>query len=197
MNVCLCREDGTYEAGESLTTQWRISRVPLDQLQGLEVSVLWHTEGKGDEDLHVHHFHRLDENQLRQLGIADSQSISCKLPCTPLSYHGHLIHLQWCIRLRLFVEGGREIVTEQPFYLVSSRRVVTPEPTTRPSADRSDANASATRTNLDGAGPNVKRRRLTIRKGFVHHARSNRRANSAVAPDSQSVDSAKSADTNI
>ncbi|TWU43817.1 hypothetical protein Q31b_13490 [Novipirellula aureliae] len=117
----MCREDGTYEAGEQLKAQWRISRISLEQLQGLEVSVLWHTEGKGDEDLHVHHFYRLDEAELQELGIDDAQAISCKLPLTPLSYHGHLIHLRWCIRLRLFVEGRREIVAEQPFYLVSCR----------------------------------------------------------------------------
>jgi len=121
LNVSLCREDGTYEAGEQLKAKWRISRVSLEQLQGLEVSVLWHTEGKGDEDLHVHHFYRLGEAELQELGIDDLQAISCKLPLSPLSYHGHLIHLRWCIRLRLFVEGRREIVAEQPFHLVSCR----------------------------------------------------------------------------
>jgi hypothetical protein len=108
-----------YEAGGKLTAKWRISRVPLDQLQGLEVSVLWHTEGKGDEDLHVHHFHRAVESQLRRVGIADEQSLSCVLPATPLSYHGQLISVRWCIRLRLFLVSGREIVAEHPFYLVS------------------------------------------------------------------------------
>ncbi|MCG8650408.1 MAG: hypothetical protein MI861_11285 [Pirellulales bacterium] len=119
MNVALCREDGVYRAGGSLTAKWRISRVPLDEVQGVEVSVLWHTEGKGDEDLHVHHFHRLVENQIRRAGLADEQSLHCDLPLTPLSYHGRLISVRWCIRLRLFVSGGREIVAEQPFHLVS------------------------------------------------------------------------------
>ena len=47
MNVSLCREDGMYEAGGSIDVKWRISRVPLDEVQGIEVSVMWHTEGKG------------------------------------------------------------------------------------------------------------------------------------------------------
>ena len=102
-----------------MTVKWRISRVPLDEVQGIEVSVLWHTEGKGDEDLHVHHFHRLVENQIRRAGLADEQSFHCDLPVTPLSYHGRLISVLWCIRLRLFLAGGREIVAEQPFHLVS------------------------------------------------------------------------------
>lgn len=119
MNLSICREDGLYEAGGTLRAKWRISRVPLEQVQGLEVSVLWHTEGKGDEDLHVHHFHRVVESQIRRLGLADEQSISCVLPATPLSYHGLLISVCWCIRLRLFLANGREIVAEHPFYLVA------------------------------------------------------------------------------
>lgn len=119
VNLSLCREDGRYQAGGNLAAKWRISRVPLDEIQGLEVSVLWHTEGKGDEDLHVHHFHRVNENQIRRVGLADQQSVHCVLPATPLSYHGKLISVRWCIRLRLFLSSGREIVTEQPFHLVA------------------------------------------------------------------------------
>ena len=118
MNLTLCREDGLYHPGETLTASWRISRVPLEQVQGLEVSVLWHTEGKGDEDFHVHHFHRQGESQIRRSGLADARSTHCALPATPLSYHGKLISVRWCIRLRLFLTSGREIVTEQPFHLI-------------------------------------------------------------------------------
>lgn len=119
MNIALCLDDVTYEAGQQMTVKWRISRVPLDEVQGIEVSVLWHTEGKGDEDLHVHHFYRQSENRIRRLGLADEQSFQCDLPASPLSYHGRLISVMWCIRLRLFLAGGREIVAEQPFHLVS------------------------------------------------------------------------------
>jgi hypothetical protein len=123
VNISLCHEDGLYEAGAMLTAKWRISRVPLDEVQGLEVSVMWHTEGKGDEDLHVHHFHRVVENQIRRVGLADEQSTRCLLPATPLSYHGRLISVRWCIRLRLFLANGREIVAEQPFHLVSPNMI--------------------------------------------------------------------------
>ena len=119
VNVTLCNADGLYCAGGELSAKWRISRVPLDEVQGVEVSVLWHTEGKGDEDINVHHFQRVAENQLRRIGLADEQVIHCVLPRTPLSYHGRLISLQWCVRLRLFMVTGREIVAEQPFHLVS------------------------------------------------------------------------------
>lgn len=119
VNLTLCREDGVYVAGGPLTAKWRISRVPLDELQGVEISIMWHTEGKGDEDLHVHHFYRVNENQIRRVGLADEQSVRCVLPETPLSYHGHLISIRWCVRLRMFLANGREIVAEHPFHVVS------------------------------------------------------------------------------
>ena len=50
VNVTLGREDGVYEACGTLTATWRISRIPAEAIQGIEISVLWHTEGKGDED---------------------------------------------------------------------------------------------------------------------------------------------------
>lgn len=119
MNVSLCREDGVYQAGGELTASWRVRRISVDDISSVEVSVLWHTEGKGDEDLHVHHFHRLSQEQVRSIGEAERQSLRCRLPASPLSYHGHLIHLRWCLRLRLFLTDGREILAEQPFHLVS------------------------------------------------------------------------------
>ncbi|MCD0459487.1 hypothetical protein [Roseiconus lacunae] len=119
MSIELCREDGVYEGGCELTANWRISRVTLDCLSAIEVSVLWFTEGKGDTDLNVHYFERLEKEQIHRHGLADQQSLSCVLPATPLSYHGRLIRLRWSVRLRLFMTNGREIVTNQPFYLVA------------------------------------------------------------------------------
>ena len=123
VSVSLCREGGVYEGGRELTAKWRVSRVTLDSLTAIEISVLWYTEGKGDRDLHVHHFRRLEEDQIRRSGLADEQSLACLLPATPLSYHGRLIRLRWCVRMRLFLSNGREIVTEQPFYLVAPQTI--------------------------------------------------------------------------
>jgi hypothetical protein len=121
VKLSLCCGDAVYRAGSRLTAHWKISNLPLEEIQGLEVSVLWHTEGKGDEDLQVHHFHRLSEAQVRRSGGFDSSScLQCELPQSPLTYHGRLISIRWCVRLRLFLSGGRERIAEQPFYLVSS-----------------------------------------------------------------------------
>lgn len=127
MNLTLCREDGIYHAGGELALDWRVSRVDPAEIQSVEISVLWHTEGKGDEDLHVHHFARHNGATVSCEAVDNPpsaerrrQRIRCRLPLSPLSYHGRLITLRWCIRLRLFLQDGREVVSEQPFHLVSS-----------------------------------------------------------------------------
>lgn len=145
MNLSLCHDNGRYEACGELTAKWRISRVPLDEVQGLEVSVLWHTEGKGDEDLHVHHFHRVTESQVRRVGLADQQSVRCMLPATPLSYHGKLISVRWCVRMRLFLADGREIVAEQPFHLVAAGSQSNEVPSVMPASEDAETDAPSLR----------------------------------------------------
>ncbi|QDV64775.1 hypothetical protein [Crateriforma conspicua] len=115
----MCREDGRYNAGGLLRASWRVSRVQPDRIRCIEVSVLWHTDGKGDEDLQVHHFHRIDTAELSAIDLGSPQALDCRLPATPLSYHGRLLSIRWCLRVRLFMSGGKEIVTEQPFFVVA------------------------------------------------------------------------------
>ena len=146
VNVSLCREDGIYLAGGELMASWRVRRIPVDDISSVEVSVLWHTEGKGDEDLHVHHFHRLSQDQVRSIGEAKRQSLRCQLPASPLSYHGHLIQLRWCLRLRLFLTDGREILAEQPFHLVSPPNPISNSTVSQTQANAGDETNAATKS---------------------------------------------------
>ncbi|MEO9596121.1 hypothetical protein [Rhodopirellula bahusiensis] len=117
--MSVCRDDGSYAAGCQLKAGWRISRVNLEELQSVEISVLWHTEGKGDEDLGVHYFQRYDHSDLQSIQLKERNGIQCVLPASPLSYQGHLMQIHWKIRVRVFLADGREVVAEQPFYLVA------------------------------------------------------------------------------
>jgi hypothetical protein len=106
--------------GQSLAALWRIGRVaPEVVIDGLEASVMWYTEGKGDEDLNVHHFRRWSDVQLKELDLTQSHGFQCSLPLTPLSYEGTLLRIRWCVRLRLFCSVGRDAVAQVPFQLVS------------------------------------------------------------------------------
>lgn len=105
------------EPGDTLDFEFSIHRVPAESIDGLEASVLWSTEGKGSEDIGVHFFERLSGTQLSQTPLQTPRQMSTKLPHCPLSYEGRLMKIRWCVRLRLFLKGGREIIAEQPFYL--------------------------------------------------------------------------------
>lgn len=105
------------EPGDTLDFEFSIHRVPAESIDGLEASVLWFTEGKGSEDIGVHFFERLSGTQLSQTPLQTPRLMSTKLPHCPLSYEGRLMKIRWCVRLRLFLKGGREISAEQPFYL--------------------------------------------------------------------------------
>jgi hypothetical protein len=54
------------------------------------------------------------------------------LQASPLSYQGHLMQIHWKIRVRVFLADGREIVAEQPFYLVTHQPELNQELITDP-----------------------------------------------------------------
>jgi hypothetical protein len=112
------------EPGDTLDFEFSIHRVPAESIDGLEASVLWTTEGKGSEDIGVHFFERLSGSQLSERPLPEPHVLSTRLPLCPLSYEGRLMKIRWCVRLRLFLHGGREISAEQPFYLGNVTREV-------------------------------------------------------------------------
>lgn len=105
------------EPGDTLEFEYSINRVPAEIVDSLEASVLWHTEGKGSEDIGVHFFERLSAQELSLQPIDQLRVLATTLPCSPQSYEGKLLKIRWCVRLRLFLKNRREISTEQAFYL--------------------------------------------------------------------------------
>ncbi|MDO4576294.1 MAG: hypothetical protein Q4D98_13895 [Planctomycetia bacterium] len=102
---------------------YRFVDVRIQEIARVEFSVLWFTEGKGDEDLGVHHFERLgaDDEAFSRFrdGFNDSQTFAfhVPLPRSPLSYYGKILKIRWCVRVRLYFKSGREINSEKPFAL--------------------------------------------------------------------------------
>ncbi len=92
-------------------------------IQGIEASVMWFTEGKGDEDFKVHHFRRYGAAELAALDLSEPQLLRTELPYSPLSYEGQLLRIRWCVRLRLFMQGGDEVVAQHPFLLTSAHAI--------------------------------------------------------------------------
>ncbi len=106
------------EPGEILEFEYAVNRIPAEKIDSLEASVLWYTEGKGGEDLGVHFFKRFSRSELSGTSINQPRRLSTVLlPASPLSYSGKLIKLNWCVRVRLFMQAGQELTIQRPFYL--------------------------------------------------------------------------------
>jgi hypothetical protein len=108
-----------YRAGETFSGEYWIESLEADRVKAVEFSVLWYTEGKGDEDLAVHEFGRKDADDNHPIDPRRPERFSTTLPNSPLSYEGQLIKLRWCVRVRVFPQRGKEVVAEKVFQLVN------------------------------------------------------------------------------
>ena len=106
-----------YYPGETLSGEYRLESIDRDQIRDVEVSVLWHTDGKGDEDLAVHDFRRLSVDGGDWIDPRYAGRFSTVLPNSPLSYDGMIVKLRWCVRVRVFLSRDKEVVGELPFRL--------------------------------------------------------------------------------
>lgn len=105
-----------YAPEQELKVRYDVEGVTPQSVQALERSVLWYTEGKGEEDLCVHHFERLDDATHCAEAIPSGR-ITVRLPSSPLSYEGVIVKIRWCVRIRLFFASGRDFVSEHVFDL--------------------------------------------------------------------------------
>ncbi len=116
-----------YQPGELLRGHFLVSAPAWN---AAELSVLWYTEGKGDEDMGVHYFERIDREEFGEEFERDdeAQPFMALLPASPLSYHGAILSIRWCVRVRAFLDRDREVVGERAFVLgnVPSARLISP-----------------------------------------------------------------------
>ena len=106
-----------YHPGDELECEYQIDAVEADEIQAIEASVLWYTEGKGDEDLAVHFFERRTPADTEDGDLRPLHRFRTYLPNSPLSYSGSIVKIRWCARVRLFLRRGKELFFEQPFIL--------------------------------------------------------------------------------
>jgi hypothetical protein len=106
-----------YCPGETLAGAYRIESPEAEAIKAVETSVLWHTEGKGDEDMAVHEFWRRDVEESGLSELRRPERFSTVLPNSPLSYDGEIVKVRWCVRVRMFLRRGRDLVEEKGFRL--------------------------------------------------------------------------------
>ncbi|MCA9154566.1 MAG: hypothetical protein KDA55_10050 [Planctomycetales bacterium] len=116
ISIVLDQNQRRYSPGELLTCEYQVDAIEADEIQAVEASVMWHTEGKGDEDFSVHWF----ERRLPHNGEADLRPlhrIKTRLPNSPLSYDGQIVKVRWQVRVRVFLRGGKDFHSDKAFEL--------------------------------------------------------------------------------
>jgi len=106
-----------YRPGDTFSGRYWIESLDAEQIRAIEASVLWHTEGKGDEDMAVHEFRRRDAERELPFDPRRTERFSTTLPNSPLSYDGRLVKLRWCVRVRVLLHRGKDLVGEKGFQL--------------------------------------------------------------------------------
>ncbi len=103
-----------YEPQQHLSVRYHIDGIDGAAITAVERSVLWYTEGKGEEDLGIHLFERIEDAAELEATVPDGTFLA-RLPTSPLSYEGVIVKVRWCVRVRLFFAGGRDFVSEHVF----------------------------------------------------------------------------------
>jgi hypothetical protein len=130
VSIKIENRETAHAPGETLAGEYQIDAVEAAELRAVELSVLWYTEGKGDEDLGIHHFERrTDEDGEPNSPLTELRRFAVPLPTSPLSYEGILIKLRWCVRVRVFLKSGKNYFAELPFRLGNVPHARALEPT--------------------------------------------------------------------
>jgi hypothetical protein len=106
-----------FRPGELLRGSYGLGSLKSSDVRATELSVLWYTVGKGDEDLAVHFFERTTPHSADPVDLRAPRRFETRLPNSPLSYAGVIIKIRWCVRLRVFPFRGRELLLEEFFQL--------------------------------------------------------------------------------
>jgi hypothetical protein len=90
--------------------------------ESVELSVLWHTSGKGTEDLGVIHYQGWSAADGTLDAMPNPGTFAVRLPNTPWSYDGTLVKVHWVARVRVRYGATGEVVAEAPFVLAPRGR---------------------------------------------------------------------------
>jgi hypothetical protein len=94
--------------GGELAGAFVIPGGPPPGTRSVEFSVLWHTSGKGTEDLQAIHYRAWKNDDGTLATLPNPHAFTVTLPKTPWSYDGKLVKIHWVARLRVrWVSDGR------------------------------------------------------------------------------------------
>ncbi|MGY8767711.1 MAG: hypothetical protein ACKVH8_04655 [Pirellulales bacterium] len=117
IEITLDHENRQYQPDEEFKVRYQIRSIDPEEIQAVEASVLWYTEGTGEEDMSTHDFRRVLPIDVKNKVLIGSNTFQSRLPRSPLSYDGVIVKLHWVVRVRIFLSRGRETVQELEFQL--------------------------------------------------------------------------------
>lgn len=106
-----------FSPGDAISGSYVIDGVEADAVEAVECSIVWHTEGKADEDLGAHYFERRTTDSPIPPNVHCPGRFRAVLPASPLSYDGMIVKVRWSVRARVFLTNGEELLDVRPFQL--------------------------------------------------------------------------------
>jgi len=119
LSLQVYHDPAVYRPGDVMRFDYQIDAIGAEEVSAVEASVLWLTEGKGDEDFGVHFFERRVPGDTEDGDLRPLHTCNVTLPTSPLSYDGQILQVRWFVRVRFFAKGGKEFCIEKPFVLKS------------------------------------------------------------------------------
>lgn len=113
----LDRTPAFYEPGDAVRAELLLPGSIAGSLRSIELSLVWFTVGKGDEDLYVSQFQRHQISPAKGKPGVSPWLLEANLPASPLSYNGRAVKVCWAVRARLFDKSGKVSLIEQPLRL--------------------------------------------------------------------------------
>jgi hypothetical protein len=106
-----------FEPGEMLRAECSVDPAPGEDIIGLEWSVFWRTEGKGDEDSETIAEEHDSAAECDHLDPLDLKPLEVRLPPSPLSYNGVVVKIRWFAQAIVRLRGGGELEGQTEFQL--------------------------------------------------------------------------------
>lgn len=111
-----------FHPGDEVGGAFVLPGGPPADCETVEFSVLWHTSGKGTEDLGVVHFESWSAADGTLERLPNPGTFAVVLPQTPWSYDGTLVKIHWKARVRVRYGRSGEVVADAPFVLAPRGR---------------------------------------------------------------------------
>jgi hypothetical protein len=111
-----------FHPGDEVGGAFVLPGGPPPDCESVELSVLWHTSGKGTEDLGVVHYQGWTAADGTLSALPNPGTFAVRLPNTPWSYDGTLVKIHWAARVRMRYGTSGEVVAEAPFVLAPRGR---------------------------------------------------------------------------